>query len=32
MPQRHAIVGSRVGVHARPAARIVQLAAREPLP
>ena len=32
MPQRHAIVGSRVGLHARPAALFVQLAARQPVP
>lgn len=31
MPQRTVIVGSRVGLHARPAALFVQAAARQPV-
>ena len=32
MPERHVIVGSKVGLHARPAALFVQAAARQPVP
>ncbi|MEJ3744342.1 HPr family phosphocarrier protein [Actinomycetes bacterium KLBMP 9797] len=32
MPERRVIVGSRVGLHARPAALFVQAAARQPVP
>jgi phosphocarrier protein HPr len=31
MPERHAVVGSKVGLHARPAAMLVQAASRQPL-
>jgi phosphocarrier protein HPr len=31
MPERHAVVGSKVGLHARPAALFVQAAARQPV-
>ena len=31
MPERHAIVGSKVGLHARPAALFVQTVARQPV-
>ncbi len=31
MPERHAVVGSKVGLHARPAARFVKAAARQPV-
>jgi phosphocarrier protein len=32
MPQRRVIVGSKVGLHARPAALFVQAASRQPIP
>jgi phosphocarrier protein HPr len=32
MPERHVVVGSKVGLHARPAALFVQAAARQPVP
>ncbi|HEX6675639.1 MAG TPA: HPr family phosphocarrier protein [Actinomycetes bacterium] len=31
MPERRAVVGSKVGLHARPAARFVKAAARQPV-
>jgi phosphocarrier protein HPr len=31
MPERHAIVGSKVGLHARPAALFVQAVSRQPV-
>jgi phosphocarrier protein HPr len=31
MPERHAIVGSKVGLHARPAALFVQAVTRQPV-
>lgn len=31
MPERRVVVGSRVGLHARPAALFVQAAARQPV-
>jgi phosphocarrier protein HPr len=31
MPERRAVVGSKVGLHARPAALFVQAAARQPV-
>jgi phosphocarrier protein HPr len=31
MPQRRVVVGSKVGLHARPAALFVQTAARQPV-
>jgi phosphocarrier protein len=31
MPQRHALVGSKVGLHARPAALFVQAVSRQPV-
>jgi phosphocarrier protein len=31
MPERRAVVGSAVGLHARPAARFVKAAARQPV-
>ena len=32
MPERNVVVGSKVGLHARPAALFVQAAARQPVP
>lgn len=32
MPQRHVVVGSSVGLHARPAALFTQAAAKAPVP
>lgn len=32
MPERHVVVGSKVGLHARPAALFVQAAARQAVP
>lgn len=32
MPERRVVVGSKVGLHARPAALFVQAAARQPVP
>jgi phosphocarrier protein HPr len=32
MPERHVVVGSSVGLHARPAARFTQAAAKAPVP
>jgi phosphocarrier protein len=31
MPERHALIGSKVGLHARPAALFVQAVSRQPL-
>jgi phosphocarrier protein HPr len=31
MPQRHAVIGSKVGLHARPAALFVQAVTRQPV-
>jgi phosphocarrier protein len=31
MPERRAVVGSKIGLHARPAARFVRAAARQPV-
>jgi phosphocarrier protein len=31
MPERHALVGSKVGLHARPAALFVQAVSRQPV-
>jgi phosphocarrier protein HPr len=31
MPERHALVGSKVGLHARPAALFVQAVTRQPV-
>jgi phosphocarrier protein len=31
MPERHALIGSKVGLHARPAALFVQAVSRQPV-